>query len=334
MAKRTQLALCALLLLQVVLIVLLRTPLFGQSRSSAAHALLPGLTATSIARLELQSPAGEKLTLTKNDERWVVQEAGGFPAQADKVKKLLDDLRGLHARRPVVSSSRYHKAFKVTENEFEARVRGWEANGTDPKLDLILGSSSNYRSAHVRLAGEDAVYEVRDLAVYDLRPDKALWIDKTLVDLPAAEVLGLQLTNAKGSLELEKQDGVWKLRSPADMQQSEIDTEKVDALLRSATSIRLSDAAGPLDEQAQGLALPAATLTLKHQRAQTPPSEEAPQATVTEELVVRIGAKVAGKENERYITRSGLDYAGTVWESSVSRLLEQEPAELLKTSGT
>ncbi len=319
--NRTQLMLGGLLLVQIVLILIFHSPFSGATSGVEARPLLPVLAAITPSQLEIRGSDDDVLTLVKQGGEWRVDELGGFPADGQKVDDLLEELKQLTVRRPVVSSGRYHAAFKVSEDEYEARVRLWEESVDEPEVDLIVGSSPNFRSGHVRLAGEDAVYEVRGLSPYDVRPDSANWIDKNLVDTDETRVVGLTLTNESGSFELEKQEGVWKVLSPAASTGKELDAEKADALIRTVSSIRLSGGAGPVDEAAHGLARPAATLALRLGPDDTQESSEA-------ELTVKVGGPVEDNESQRYITRGSFGFTGTVWESSVRQLLEETLDEL------
>ncbi len=319
--NRTQLMLGGLLLVQIVLILILYSPFSGATAGIESRPLLPALEAVTPSRLEIQGADDGVLTLLKQAGEWRVDDLDGFPADGQKVDDLLRDLEQLTVRRPVVSSDRYHAAFKVTEDEHEARIRLWEEAADEPDVDLIVGSSPNFRSSHVRVAGDDAVYEVRGLSPYDVRPDSASWIDKNLVDADEARVVGLKLTNESGSFELEKQDGVWKVISPAASADRELDAGKAQALIRALSSIRLSDGAGPLDEAAHGLAPPAATLVLR-----LAPDEG--QEGAESELTVNVGGQVEDNESQRYITRSSFGFTGIVWESSVRQLLEKTLDEL------
>lgn len=311
--NRTQLTLGGLLVLQVVLILIFYSPFSGATSGAESRPLLPVLAAVTPTQIEIRGSEDEVLTLTRQPGGWSVDGLDGFPADGEKVDDLLEDLKQLTVRRPVVSSRRYHKAFQVTEDEYEARVRLWEETAGDPEIDLIVGSAPNYRSSHVRLAGEDAVYEVRGLSPYDLRPDSSSWIQKELVSADQARVVGLTLTNESGSFELEKQDDVWRVVGGDG---PDLDTAKVDALLRAGTSIRLADAAGTVDQTAHGLAQPAATLIL---RLASGDAEEDAESVLT----VTVGSKVEDNDNHRYVTRDGFGFTGTVWESSVRPLLEE-----------
>jgi hypothetical protein len=321
--SRTHGILGGLLLLQVVLILVFRSPLAGVGAATPPHALLPALEAVTATRIELEGGDGkEKVTLRRTTAGWEVAEAGGFPADGTKVENLLADLKQLKVQRPVVSSDRHHESFKVREEDHEGRVRIY-GDGESPAADLILGSSPNYRTLHVRKADEDAVYEVRDLASYDVRAAASAWIDKVLVSVDRERVVGLRVANASGSFELAKRDGSWSVVAPAGRADRALDPQKIDGLLQVASSIRLADAAGPLDEAAQGLREPAGTFTILW-RAPDQPETEPPR-----EVSVRIGGPVTGEASQRYVTRSDLGFAGTVWDSTVARLLEEKLDQLL-----
>jgi hypothetical protein len=323
MMNRTQLTLGGILVLQIALIVLTRSPWAGASAPVQSRALLPALAAITPSRLEVLGQDDARVTLLREGGRWTVEQAGGFPADAEKIDTVLETLKGISVRRPVVSSSRYHEAFKVGEQDHEGRIRVFAEGADEPAADLILGSSPNYRTLHVRKADEDAVYEVRDLASYDVRAAASAWIDKVLVSVDRERVVGLRVANASGSFELAKRDGSWSVVAPAGRADRALDPQKIDGLLQVASSIRLADAAGPLDEAAQGLREPAGTFTILW-RAPDQPETEPPR-----EVSVRIGGPVTGEASQRYVTRSDLGFAGTVWDSTVARLLEEKLDQLL-----
>ena len=321
--NRTQLYLVGLLIVQVVLILLVRSPFSTASVGTEARALLPVLEAITPSQLEILGSDDESVRLAREGESWRVESLGGFPADDDKVEQLLDNLADLRVRRPVVSSGRYHESFKVADDEYEGRIRLWAAAGSDADVDLFLGSSPNFRTSHVRLAGEDAVYEVRGLSSYDVRPASSGWIERELVQTDETDVVGFTLSNESGSFELVREDGIWKLRSPE--HEETLDQGKVDAFVRTACSVRLDDAVGPVDSAAHGFTSPAATLVLRWSDALEGVDEEGD----VRELTLTVGQQLPDNESQRYITREGFEFTGTVWESSVRRLLEETLDDLL-----
>ncbi len=318
--NRMQLGLLALLVAQIALIAVCRSTASGPT---TPEALFPGLDTNSIRKLSIEEPADKKVTtLVRAGGGWTVAEADGFPADATRIDQLIETLQRLQVSRAVVTNKRYHEAFAVEDAKANARVRAWTDPAADPVLDLLVGSSSNYRATHVRRASDDSVYEVRDLAAYDVRADRGSWIDKALIDAAPDQVRRLSLTNAHGTFEIERGDNSWRA---ADGSGAALDTSKVEAFLGTVTNLRLADASGVLDEVVQGFVSATATLRLwvakpaliaaEGAEAETPAAGES-------EIVIRVGSTVAGREGERYITRSGLAYAGTIWEGSLTRLFE------------
>lgn len=334
--RRVHITLGGLLVLQLLLILVLRSPFTNAARPSDSRALIPQLESITAAKLELDGPEGKQLTLEKEVAGWVIDDLDGFPADEDKVEELVEDLRDMRVRRPVVASRRYHDKFKVGDDDFEGRLKIWSSGSSDPEVDLILGSSSNYRSLHVRNAGEDAVYEVRGLASYDVRPDASTWAEKQLVDVAAEDIVGLELTNRSGTFSLARADGKWSVVSPESQRGRTPDPQKLDALLEAARSIRIADPAGALDEAAQGLSPAVATLKIKYRRATTATEEggEGTGGEATDEVEVRIGRNLDDDASKRYITRSGFDFCGTIWDSSIDKLIEQKADDLLTSEKT
>lgn len=310
--NRTQLMLGGLLLLQLALIAVLRSPFTSAHAPSAPHPLLPELDTSVASRLELSGADG-KVTVTRDGDAWKLDDLGGFPADPVKVADLLQTLAGLEVREPVVTSSRHHDNLQIADGDNAGRVRLFADGSETPMADVVVGSAPNYRVLHVRRAGEDAVYEVRGLAAYDVRPDAASWARKELVDLGGEQVDGLVLENSHGRFELARGEEGWTVVSPA-LVEGPLDSAQIEALLQAVTTMRLVDPVGATDAEGQGLARPAASLTLRSSGG---------------EVVVRVGDRVPDKTTQRFVTRAGSGYTGTIWESAVQSLLDRKIDDLL-----
>jgi hypothetical protein len=314
--RRTQLVLLGVLALQAVLILLLRNPFADEPGSVEARTLLPGLEGVTPSRIEIEGGEDDqKVTLRRAGNGWEVAELDGFPADAQKIETLVADLGAIRVRRPIVSSERYHDTFRVEDDAFEARIRVWSGDAGDPQADLIVGKSANYQTSHARVAGEDAVYEIRGLTSYQLRADTAAWIVKDVFGASPEQVTGIALANASGTIELERDEsGGWRVvgDGPAP------DAETIEDLVRTAASVRFAEAVGPREE-AHGLAAPAVRVTLRW-----PGGAEAS----LEERTLLVGAEVPGDDAKRYVTREGLDHTAIAWSSSVEKLLDADVAAL------
>lgn len=317
---RTQTVLASVLFVQVVLILLLRTPLSGGKGSVEAGPLVPELSDGEVRRIELVEGSDGPLTLEREGEDWSIAEAGGYPADPGRVSALIERLRDLRVSRPVVRNARYHESLGVTEDGAQARVRLWLTGEDDPAVTLLFGTAPNYRTIHVRRADRDEVYEVRDFATYDVAANAGSWVERKFLSVPDRDVVGIRIENDAGTVALERTVEGWRMLEPDD---GPADPDAVDDLLSAVTTLNLSDPEGPLDEIAQGLDPPAAVLTLRVEDSGT----EA-EAAVPREIVVRVGAVAPDNESQRFVAKSGFGFAGRVWSSSVDRLLEEDGEEL------
>jgi len=101
----------------------------------------------------------------------------------------------------------------------------------------------------------------------------------------------------------------------------------VDALGRALCALSLDEPAGPVDEQAQGLNDPEATIVFQPAAGDSAAATQAP-------VTIKIGALVPGKEDQRYAARSGFAYAVSVSKFSSERALSVTLKELLATAKT
>lgn len=321
--NRTQVTLAGLLLVQLVVILLVRSPFAGPAGATGPHPLLVGLGEGVVpARVALEGEE-RSITLTRGETGWAIDELQGFPADAQKVSNLLDDLRELSVRRPLVTSPRYHDSFEVSDEDNEGRVKIWSEKD-DVVADLILGSSPGYRLLHVRLGGEDAVYETRGLSSYDLRADSAGWIAKHLVDSEGREIVRFSLKNEHGSFELSRVEDGWQVVAPAALAGRALDPDAVDAMVSGADSLVLADGVGPVDEEAHGFGKAATVVRLEFSNGE--------QGETGAEVTLRLGAQTPGEEGRRYVTREGFAFTGTIWDSSVSKWLDARLDTLLASA--
>ena len=191
--NRTQLILAVVLLIQVVLIATFYSTDHAEAASAPPHPLIPELSTLQPTKILLEG-SDASLSLSKNGETWSVDDADGFPANREKIETMISSLTDISVRRPVVSNSRYHASVEVTEDEPRARVKIFGA-GSEPEVDLIVGSSSNYRVTHVRRAEDDEVYEARGVNSFDLSTDQSSWIERKLSDLSLDDVAGVDRTS-------------------------------------------------------------------------------------------------------------------------------------------
>ncbi len=318
----TQKKLAILLAVQAVLILLFQSPFGSSSSSSEATPLFPDIDTTLISRIQL-SGDDEEVTLTRTDGGWGLDELDGFPANEKKVDELIGDLAGLEVRRPVVRSAKYHSTFKVETGDNEGRVKLWAGSEGDPVADLIVGSSTNYRALHVRRPGDSEVYEVSDLAAYDVRADAGAWARTKLLDVGADALRSLSIKNPDGSFELVKGESGWTV---PDAPETQLDKSKVDSLVRTVAGLSIAAPLGPSDEYGPTSAEATATVTLRW----TTGVEGDPGGSA----VVLIGDKRPDDDARRTIRVDGSRFSGEIWDSTVKSVIEKKLDDLTLQNGS
>jgi hypothetical protein len=309
---RGQWTLLGLLVVQAALIAVLRQP--ASAGFSETRPLVDGLDPAAIARIEVGS-TGEKLALRRDGETWAIVSAGDYPADGAKVRDLLDKIKSATVRSPVVTSDKYHESLEVTEEKAQARIRLYRADSETPVADLLLGKNAMGGGAHVRLAGDDEVFDVADLSPWSLRPQTSTWMQRTIVDIPPETVRRISVSSSNGSFELERVEDEWLVAAPEEQKGRSCAKEKVDPIVRAAASLNAADIGGKLDPPAQGLGDDATTITLTHD-----------EGSVT----VRIGSTVPDRSGHVYVTRDGFPFAVTQWASSLDSVTKATLAELLQ----
>lgn len=322
--NRSQWILSGVLAVQVLLLIV-TAPWSQGGGAEATRVLFPELESFTPTRLEIHESDERSVVLARRGDNWVLEEADGYPADSSKVDDLLDSLGEIRVRRPVVSSDRYHGALKVEEDDHERRLRIWDDSGSDPEIDLLVGTSPNYRLSHVRRGDEDRVYEARGISAYEMGSESGAWIDKKLVDVVADNVTSFTLTNGHGTLSLVRASGTWTLASAAD---TELDQSAVDSLVRSVSSLYLSEPAGPVDPAVHGFDSPLATVELTTEAPEVPdllqdggtPDSDTDAAEI---VTVVLGSEVPDGAGKRYASRSGFDFAVVLSKYDADKLNDQ-----------
>jgi len=272
--NRTHWILSGLLLVQILLLVLAGASMSGGTGTAAARPLLPELESFDAVRLRIDGADDTSVELELTDGGWTLPEAGGFPVNGTKVDKLLSDLADLKVRRPVVTSSRYHDALKVSEADHERWLQIWDEPDGDPSIELLVGTSPNYRISHARRGDEENVYEVMGLSTFDLNAGSDAWIEKKFLDIPSDEVIRMNVSNEHGSFSLEKQGGEWRLATSTGTapEGKTLSQTQVDSLARAFSSVFMAEPVGAVDAAAHGLAEPVATVEIVLGREPEPPA--------------------------------------------------------------
>jgi len=312
--KRRHQILTIILSIQIILSAAVFWP---KSATAGGELLFPDLEADDIVSLTITDADDNSIALQKVAGKWVLPNAGDYPAQADKVTPLLEKIVGLTTGRLVTRTDASHKRLQVASDDFVSRVNVETADGTPSAHTLYLGSSPSYGATHFRLDGQSETYLTGAVSTWDANTSVASWVDTSYVNLDKERLTRVTLKNRNGAFIFTRDDeGEWLL---ADLEASEeIASSKVTTLVSRATSITLLRPLGTEKDAAYGLDDPLATVTL-----------EMAAKTVT----LQVGAQDA--DDKSYVVKSSESpYYVRVSEYSVKPLIENTRADFLQLPPT
>ena len=323
MMKRHNQILASILVIQVVLSVVVfwpRSAATGQSGPIFADLEAENIVALTIADADGKSIALRKVTgngSTELAEVWVLPDADDYPAQADKITPLLEDIVGLTTGRLVTRTDASHKQLQVAPNDFQRRIE-FETND-GKKRAFYLGSSPSYGATHFRVADRNETYLTNDMTVWETNTTASSWIDTSYLSVSQDEVTKLTLQNANGTFTFMKDEddqGNWTMAGLA--QDETLDEAKVNGIVRQATSVTMVRPLGKGEQAAYGMDAPNAAVTL-----------ETAERTIT----LRVGTQDPS-DSTYVIFSSASPYYVRVSEYSVKGLVETTGDDFLQAPPT
>jgi len=157
---------------------------------------------------------GKGVMLKRTIKGWEMAGDPGYPADTVKVEGIIDTLATLSPGLPVATTESAQEQLEVADTVFQRRLR--VKQGDQQVADLYFGSSPGFRKAHLRKAGEQAIYAAR-VNVFDLPLSSDDWLDKQLLAYDTVDSL-------RGpGIELSRQSDAWRIVEPA----AQADTHEV-----------------------------------------------------------------------------------------------------------
>ncbi len=212
---------------------------------------------------------GEReVVLERSGAGWALPGLDGFPADADKVDRLLEGLAALKRGWPVAQNRASAERFKVADDVFERRI---EITESDEKAVFFIGDAPAFDRAYARSGGDNDVFNV-DFSAFDAPADPDDWTDRGALHADPEEVAEILIGDIR--LAAGDDDGA-------------------------ADGFRLANLA-------DGETMNAAEVEAAANAALSPPfdtvlrTEDAPAGPETDGLVITITKKDGGKETLRF----------------------------------
>ncbi|RME20501.1 MAG: DUF4340 domain-containing protein [Deltaproteobacteria bacterium] len=175
----------------------------------------------------------DPLVLQKEPDGWHIDSAGGYPADEDKVARVLDAFVDARVSNPLAESETAWASLKVADDDFARRV---ELSGEAGTVELLVGPGTG-RAATVRRVGDDAVYRLRGVSQWSIGAEPRSYTDPQLVDVSADDIESLAITGQEGGIRLQRVGETWV--APALSGDRTVDQEAVRDLLGKVVGLRL-----------------------------------------------------------------------------------------------
>jgi hypothetical protein len=274
----------------------------------AGEALLADLDTTQVTRLIIDDADGNSITLVKSGGIWVLTDADDYPALADKIEEMLQNLAKIETNRLITQTAASHERLGVAADEYERRIK-IEGPGGESAV-LYVGTSSGVSATHVRLEGQDEVFLTGEINSFEVDASPSNWIDTSFLSLPGDQVTGMILENANGNFEFEK-DGVNGEWSLIDMPEGrELDSSKVTSLANQLSNLQMLRPVGKQDQTEYGFGQPNAIVTIL--------TNEENDATTT--YSIEVGG-ISTEGDNYYVRSSESDYIVLIASSSLGDLV-------------
>lgn len=149
------------------------------------------------------------LTIARSGQGWVLEDRGGYPVPADRVRALAVELANLEKVEGKTTRADRYAALGVRDVEAEGarstRVRILDAGGTVLAQLLVGDRASGGDGVFVRIPGEERAWLARGSLDVGTRPRD--WVDREIVDVPAPDIVRLRIDHADGeTVRLAKED--------------------------------------------------------------------------------------------------------------------------------
>lgn len=324
--------LAVLLAVQVVLAALVLASDRGAPPAQLTP-VLPALDGNKVTRIQIfdrrdrDAPDDSKpaVDLTRTQGTWSLASHFGYPVDAGKVGKLMDDLAAMKAREPLSSSAARYPQLRVADQIYERKLVLTTDSG---EQTVWLGQPAGGRRTAVRVRGDNRVLAVAGVTPWSIDASARGWVDPTYLRVDTAQLQTLEVRNAKGVTSLDRASGSWALRdngvAVALAAGESIDTARIDAVIGKLGTLTLLEPADPSRDVQQ----PLATITLRVAPAAPAAGSAAPPATTSPAGIERVLDVLA--DGERYWVRErGNPRAVLVEKSTLQDVVDLNRAVLI-----
>ncbi len=236
-----------------------------KARQELGRPLMGALPAAEITAIDVIDSAG-RVSLRQEAEQWVVEERFRYPADFGRIRDLVRRLKDAKIGRQFEATAEVRARLSLKDPTDETAAAGETGillrfMGDQGKIldGLILGKTRKSAAEDGLVAGqyvmraEGPVVYLIDQHFMGTKADPVLWLNKTLLQVPAGDIQKITAVNGRGNPEFvlwrAERGKELELRFPAASPRP-LNRASVNRLAGALASLRLEDVAG--QESASG----------------------------------------------------------------------------------
>lgn len=195
----------ALALAGIALVLIVALSFTGRQQSASVAsggdtAGFAGLDArlNEISRFEIQGLKGQTVTVSRNEDAWVVKQRDNFPANLSKVRQFLIQLAQAQVLETKTAKADNYERLGVQDYSGEsadnAQIAVWA--GDEALATIILGDNDSAgRGSYARLAGEAQSVLLNESIHAESRAEQ--WLSKKIADIPRSRLQRVDVAAAE-----------------------------------------------------------------------------------------------------------------------------------------
>ena len=316
------------LIVLLVQIGLVATTRFTDRTGRSEKGSLLAFAAADINEVLLEDGEGHHLALRKDKDRWLLPEAGSFPADSTRVQDLIDRLASMERGWPEAATVEAATRFKVAPDQYVRKLNLLK-DGTAQAI-FYFGASPGLRKLYFRADNDPEIHSL-SLSQHDLEVKADSWIDSRILQFKPEQIKRIELPG----LRLERgQDGL----QPSDLaSDEEVITERLDALVNRLAGLIVTGLLGTEVKPEYGLHPPVLKCTVELDngamveylfgqppKSATPTGKDAPPMVPVDQW---LALKVSNQEQLLKVDDWQVDELKNAARSSLVRARTVQPAE-------
>jgi hypothetical protein len=185
-----------------------------QSSNLVIGPLVGGLDVDQIAKITISGQKGaQKMTLSRNEDRFVIVEKDNYPAGVKKVNELVAQCLDIRTAELRTEDPAFHKDLGVTEDSAKSVITLWDAENKPIVGIFISESDEQGKGAYVRLASENKVYLTLNSPWISAVPMD--YVDKEILKVNTGKIVEVTITDPnQHTYTLQTKDGGKTITSP------------------------------------------------------------------------------------------------------------------------